>query len=313
MKKTSFLGKEAIIARLGYRQWNRIKYLLIALPFLVYIFAFSYVPLVGWIYAFSDFKSGRMFYDFQLIGFKHFIRLFTDRNVGRVLRNTLAMSFLGILTSPMSMFSAILLNEVRNTRVKKMIQTTTTLPNFISWVIVFGIMSNIFSQNGLLNELLAGLHLPTSQFGLIGDGDHVWIFHTCLGIWKGLGWSTILYLAAITGIDTELYDAARVDGANRIQMIRYITIPELMPTYLVLLLLSVSNLLNGGFEQYFMFWNPLVYDKIENLSYLVYKLGIGSGQYAFSVAVSMTKTLVAIILLFICNFASKKIRGNSLI
>lgn len=307
--------------KVGIKKWSsmtgkqkkRVQYFLMAIPFLIFVFMFCYVPLFGWVYAFFDYKIGKSLWDCTFVGLDHFVKLFKDRDIIRVLRNTLSMSFLNLLFSPLPMFFAIMLNEVGNKKVKKFVQTVTTLPNFISWIVVFGLAFTMFSSQGMVNKLLDLLHISHSLTGLIGDGEHVWSFQLVLGIWKSLGWSTIIYMAAITGIDMELYDAAKVDGANRVQLARYITLPGLMPTYTVLLLLAVSNLLNNGFDQYYVFWNSMVSDKIEVLDYYIYKLSFMSSQYSYSIAVGMLKSVVSIILLFAANRISKKLRGSSLV
>ena len=162
--------------RIGYKKWKSIKYLLMALPFILYVFAFSYVPLFGWAYAFCDYRVGQRWNVFDFVGLKHFIRLFADPNVGRVLRNTLVMGFLNIVISPLPVLMAILLNDIKNSKVKRFVQTFTTFPNFISWIVIFGLAHSIFNGTGLWNQFLELLHLPTNQFGLIGDVRHTWVF-----------------------------------------------------------------------------------------------------------------------------------------
>lgn len=298
---------------MNIRKKRGIKYLLMAMPFVLFVVVFSYVPLFGWGYAFTDYKMGRSLFELDFVGWDNFAKVFGGKELPRVMRNTFVMSGLGLLTSPLPAAFAILLNEIRGRRLRKFIQTATTLPHFISWIVVFGVAFSIFSSRGLLNELLKMLHLPYPPMGLIGDGDAVWFFQLGLGLWKGLGWSAIIYLAAIAGIDTELFDAARVDGANKIQLIRHITIPGLLPTYSVLLLLDISNILSNGFEKYYVFWSSLVSDKIEVLDYYIYQLGFGMGQYDYSIAAGISKTAVSLVLLGIANMVSKKIRGVSLV
>lgn len=297
---------------MNYKKKRGLIYLMMAMPFVIFVFLFSYIPLFGWGYAFVDYRTGFSILESEFVGLKHFRAIFTDRNMGRVFCNTLAMSCLGLLSSPLPVFFAILLNEVRNSKVKKVTQTVTTLPNFISWIIIYGIAYEIFSGNGLLNQIVELLGLPQSQFGIMGNEDATWGFMWSLGTWKGLGWSAIVYLAAITGIDAELYDAAKVDGANKVQCIRYITLPGVLPTYMVLLLLSIGSILNSGFEQYYMFWNPLNADKIEVLDYYIYKLGFTSGRYSYAIAVGVVKNLIGIAMLSIANISSKKLRGESI-
>lgn len=289
------------------------KYLLIALPFIIFTFMFSYVPLFGWIIAFSDYRAGMRISDIEIIGFTHFVKLFQQsKEMIRVLRNTLAMSGLGLLASPIPVAFAILLNEVRAKKFKSFVQTTTILPHFISWIVVFGFAFSFFSINGLVNNILGQFGLPQSATGLLGDKDNVWFFQMGLGIWKGLGWSSIIYLAAITSIDLDQYEAAKIDGANMFQCIIHITLPGIAPTYFVLLVLAISNILNNGFDQYFVFYNSMVANKIEVLDYYVYKIGILVKDYPYSIAIGMSKTLVSVFMLFFANLASKKVRGQSI-
>ncbi len=295
----------------------RLKYLLIAIPFVLFVFAFSYVPLFGWIYSVIDYKAGQQFLDFSnvdFVGLRNFMKIIRGKNeILRIMRNTLVMSSLGIITSPLPIIFAIMLNEIKGNLFKKIVQTTTTLPNFISWIVVYGISFSMFSTNGLVNKLLALLNLPVSEVGILGNNDYVWFFQMGLIIWKSLGWSSIIYIAAISSIDTELYDAARVDGANKFRTIWHITVPGIAPTYMVLLLLNISNLLNNGFDQYYMFFNSMVSDRIEVLDYYVYKIGMIVNDYSYSITLGMLKTFISIILLFTANFISKKIRGVSLV
>lgn len=303
----------AIRNKIGAKKWTSIRYFLIAIPFLMFIFAFSYVPLFGWLYSFFEYKMGKSFYDVEWVGLKFILKLFNDRETGRVMRNTLIMSLGGLILSPLPAIVAILLNDIKNAKVQKFTQTVITFPNFISWIIVFGLAQALFSSNGMWNQLLKIIGLPYLTYGLIGDTNSVWGFQLALGVWKSIGWNSIIYLAAITGIDAELYDAAKVDGADKVRQIKHITIPGILPTYLVLLLMSVGNILSNGFEQYYVFWNNIVANKIEVLDYYIYKVGMKSFQYSYSVAVGMLKSLVGIILLFLTNWISKKVRGNTMI
>ena len=287
---------------------------LLAMPFVIFIFVFSYIPLLGWLYAFFDYKPGIPFEKSPFVGLYYFKLMFSGGGeLLRVLRNTLAMSFLGLLFSPLSAILAICLNEVKSKPFKKIVQTTTTLPNFVSWVIIFSLTFSLLSNEGLLNQLLISAHIIQSPVNILGNNDAVWFFQTGLGIWKGLGWSSIIYLAAISGIDGELYDAAKVDGANRLQAILNVTVPCILPTFLVLFLLSISSFLSIGFDQYLLFYNSLVADKIENIDYYVYRLGIVTSDYSYGTAVGIFKSIVSLILLFGANYLSKRIRGNSII
>ena len=310
-------SETALAERIGRKKLRGIKYLLLAVPFLIYVFAFSYVPLVGWIYSVFDYKIGQKFLDFGsmvFVGLGNFQKLFTERSeVLRVLRNTLALSALGLLATPVPVVFAIMFNEIKNSKFKKIVQTATTLPNFISWIIVYGVAFAFFSVNGFVIVLMQKIGIQPTVMGILGDVDHTWVLQWILGIWKSFGWSAIIYIAAITGIDSELYDAAKVDGANKIQSILHITIPGIMPTYVVMFLLAVSNILSNGFDQYFMFYNPMVADKIEVLDYYVYKVGFYINDYSYSITLGMLKSILGIVLLFTANALSKKIRGESIV
>ena len=310
-------SETALAERIGRKKLRGIKYLLLAVPFLIYVFAFSYVPLVGWIYSVFDYKIGQKFLDFGsmvFVGLGNFQKLFTERSeVLRVLRNTLALSALGLLATPVPVVFAIMFNEIKNSKFKKIVQTATTLPNFISWIIVYGVAFAFFSVNGFVSVLMQKIGIQPPVMGILGDVDHTWVLQWILGIWKSFGWSAIIYIAAITGIDSELYDAAKVDGANKIQSILHITIPGIMPTYVVMFLLAVSNILSNGFDQYFMFYNPMVADKIEVLDYYVYKVGFYINDYSYSITLGMLKSILGIVLLFTANALLKKIRGESIV
>lgn len=310
-------SETALAERIGRKKLRGIKYLLLAVPFLIYVFAFSYVPLVGWISSVFDYKIGQKFLDFGsmvFVGLGNFQKLFTERSeVLRVLRNTLALSALGLLATPVPVVFAIMFNEIKNSKFKKIVQTATTLPNFISWIIVYGVAFAFFSVNGFVSVLMQKIGIQPPVMGILGDVDHTWVLQWILGIWKSFGWSAIIYIAAITGIDSELYDAAKVDGANKIQSILHITIPGIMPTYVVMFLLAVSNILSNGFDQYFMFYNPMVADKIEVLDYYVYKVGFYINDYSYSITLGMLKSILGIVLLFTANALSKKIRGESIV
>jgi len=302
-----------MLNRTGKKKLRGVKYFLIAVPFMIFLFLFCYVPVFGWIYAFFNYKLGQPLRNMPFVGLANFAKLFTNRqDVLRVLRNTLVFSGLGLLLSPLPILVAIMLNEIPSSKFRRFIQTTTTLPNFISWIIVFGISWAFFSNNGLVNKTFASLGIEQSPTGIMGSLDAVWFFQTALGVWKSLGWNTIIYLAAILGIDVEQYEAAKVDGANRLHCIWYITVPGILPTYFVLLLLQISNILNTGFDQYFVFTNPMVAKNIQVLDYYVYQVGIMIKDYSFSIAIGIIKSLISIMLLFCANYFSKRIRGDAI-
>ncbi len=292
---------------------------LMILPFLILVFIFAYLPLWGWRYAFFDYNAGDTLSMDAWVGWKWFKAPFenaaTRNDIIRVLRNTLAMSGLGIATSWLPMIFAIFLSEIKNQTSKKIIQTLTTIPNFISWVLVYAIAFCIFGTEGFISSLMVNSGFWERGKNMLMGDSFIWVKMWLWGTWKGLGWSAIMYIAAISGIDQQLYEAATVDGAGRFQKMWHITLPELFPTYIVLLILSVSNILSNGMDQYLVFKNPTNKNPIEVLDLYVYQLSFGQGSsnnIPFSTVVSMFKSLVSVILLFITNRVSKLIRGSSI-
>lgn len=300
-----------------YEMESKYKLFLIFLPFAALCFVFSYLPLYGWRYAFFDYHAGGTLSSDNFVGFKWFTSLFqneaTRKDVVRVLRNTLAMSGLGILTSWLPMAFAILLNEIKSTKFRRFVQTFTTIPNFISWVLVYAIALAIFSTDGFINT--AGVALGIMEGGknyLMGD-SHIWLKMLLWGTWKGIGWSAIIYIAGISGIDQQLYEAATVDGAGRFQKMLHVTVPGLIPTYCVMLLMSIANILSNGMDQYLVFENAQNTSYMQVLDLYVYQLGIGSGNIPLSTVIGMVKSIVSVVLLFAANGISKAIRGESIV
>ncbi|MGO4928192.1 ABC transporter permease [Fundicoccus sp. Sow4_D5] len=296
---------------------NGLIMFLCIVPFLILVFLFSYFPLHGWIYSLYDYKPALGLEGSEFVGLRWFKLLVSSSTqidqIVQVLKNTFAMSFLGIATSILPVAFAIFLNEIKSKWFKNIVQTLTTLPNFISWVLIYTIAFSLFSTTGLVNTLLQEYGFVTDPVRFLDSGNHTWLMMTAWNIWKGLGWGAIMYLAGISGIDPELYESARIDGANRFDLMRHITLPALMPTYLVMLMLSIANLLNNGMEQYFVFQNAFNKETIQVLDLYVYNLGLGSNSLSLATAISMLKSLISVALLAIVNGASKKIRGTSII
>lgn len=295
------------------KKWESYKLFLYVLPCLIFIFIFKYLPLWGWSYAFFQYKPGRDLFKCAFVGLQNFTALFGNavmrNNLLRVLRNTFGIQILNYLLMPVPMLFAIFLSEIKSTKFQKAVQTLTTLPHFISWVIMFSLATSLFGNSGVVNAVLE--NFGAEGINILTTDQHVWLIQSLLALWKSLGWSAIIYFAAITGLDQEVYEAAMVDGASRWQKIRYITIPLLIPTFFVLLIMGIGNFLNSGIDQFLAFGNAMNKEYIEVLDLYVYTLGIGNGQISFSVAVGMMKSLVAVVLFACANFASKKIRGTS--
>ncbi len=286
------------------------------MPFLALVFAFSYLPLYSWRYAFFDYTAGGELTMDKFVGFKWFTTLVQNpayvRRLLRVLRNTLAMSALGIITSWVPMAFAIFLTEARSARFKRFVQTFTTIPNFISWVLVYAIAFAIFNTDGFINTLIQSFGGVASE-NYLQSSEGAWLKMLLWGMWKGVGWSAIIYISGIAGIDQQLYEAAEVDGAGRFQKMWNITLPGLLPTFVVMLIMSIAGILSNGMDQYLVFSNANNKDLLEVLDLYVYNLGIGDGSIALSTVVGMTKSIISVFLLFVANTASRLIRGNGMI
>ena len=296
--------------RSSFQKKNRRRWLLtlLALPFVIHIIAIRYVPLAGWALAFFNYKPGRDLATMPFGGLKYFKLIgFYREDVLNALTNTVALSTLALLFSWFPMLLAILINEIRSRRRRMLIQTAITIPNFVSWVIVYSLCFCIFSSEGLFNQVF---HTTNN---VLGDKKNIWFFMEGLTIWKTAGWNSIIYLAAITGIDETLYEAAVVDGANRWQCTLHVTLPGIMSTFIVLLLLQVGSFLSVGMDQYFAFSNVMVQSKLEVLELYTYRIGLKTMDYSFATAISIIQSLVSVALLLGVNGLSKLTRGEGII
>lgn len=293
------------------------KMFLAILPFVILTLLFSYFPLHGWIYAFFDYKPPIKLSDSEFVGLRWFKMLFGNsvqiKQMAQVLINTFAMSFIGIATSILPMLFAVFLNEIKSEKFKNLIQTFTALPNFISWVMVYSIAFCLFSDSGMINTLLNNAGIITTPIKFLDSDSHTYLWMTLWSIWKGLGWGAIMYLAAITTIDPELFEAAKVEGGTRFQLMRYITIPSIMPTFMVLLMMAIANFLNNGIDQYYVFQNSFNKEHIQVLDLYVYNVGMTGSSLSLAAAISMLKSIISVVLLTMVNFVSKKTRGESII
>lgn len=283
------------------------------LPILVYFIIFKYVPMLGTVMAFQDFKFSTGFFESKWVGLEHFRRLFTGNQFYMILRNTLLLNVGSVLFGfPIPIILAIFLNEVRHRGFKKITQSIMYLPHFMSWVILGGILIELLSpSSGMVNTIL------TEVFGIepiYFMGSKFWwpIIFILSGIWQGAGWGTIIYLAAITGIDQELYEAARIDGAGKLKQIWYITLPCLKSTIIVMLILRMGSMMDIGFEQVYVMMNPAVRDVSEVISTYVYRIGIEGAQYSYTTAIGLFQSVVSCILVFTTNTIAKKVNGEGL-
>lgn len=277
-----------------------------AAVFTVYGLVFYYIPLGGWVMAFQNYKPKTGLLHSKFVGLGKFQFLFEDQTFLKVIRNTLCMGILNLVcTFVMAILFAILLNEVRSRLAKKTIQTISYLPHFLSWIIVTGILHDMLSGTGIVNEFLVNMHIIDQPINFFAHPGYFWPIVAFANVWKETGWNAIIYLAAITSIDPSLYEAASIDGAGRWAKIKYVTLPGIKPTIIILLLMNVGNVLNAGFEIQYLLGNGLIQDVSQTIDIYVLKWGISQGDYAIGTAAGIFKSVVSIILIFIANRIAK--------
>jgi len=293
--------------KITWKEIKRQKFLLICSAlFVIYGIMFYYLPLGGWIMAFQNYKPKDGLLHSAFVGLDKFKFLFTDAVFLRVIRNTLAMGVLNLVTSfIMAIVFAILLNEITSRIWKKSVQTISYLPHFLSWIIVTGIMHDALSTTGIINEILMKLHLINTEINFFAHQEYFWPIVAFANLWKETGWNAIIYLAAITAIDPCLYEAASIDGAGRWAKIRYITLPGIKSTIMILLLMNVGNVLNAGFEVQYLLGNGLVQNVSQTIDIYVLKWGISQNDYSLGTAAGIFKSVVSIILIVIANQLAK--------
>ena len=292
------------------------QYFLFILPVILFIAIFKYKPLLGWYYAFTNYKVGYKPSQIRWDGLRSFSYMFMNqeylKQVLQVLTNTLAMAFMSIfLGSPLTVVFAVFLNEMNSKRTRKVVQTLTTLPHFISFVTLYAVVYFMLYRTGPVNSLLVSLGLTDTPIEFITTPNHTYLKMWLYGVWKNIGWNAIVYLAAIAGIDQELYEAAMIDGAGRLQRIVHVTVPGVLPTFFVLLVMSIGNLLNTGYEMQYVFQNAMNKRFIETIDLYVFNQGIGNANIPSATAVGMLKSIVAVMLFASANTLSKFVRETS--
>ncbi|EFM08892.1 binding-protein-dependent transport systems inner membrane component [Paenibacillus curdlanolyticus YK9] len=299
MSKTNDLVKKLISQRV---------LVLMTVPFLIWLFIFKYLPLWGWTIAFQNYKPAKAFGDQQWVGLKQFRFMFQDDRFLLVLRNTLAMSLINfILGFVTAIVLALLLNELRHAIFKRLVQTISYLPHFISWVVAATIIQTALSADGgIVNVLLMKLGFINEPVLWLGKGQLFWGIMGASEVWKNIGWNTIIYLAAMTTIDPSQYEAAEMDGASRLRRIWHITLPGLRPVIVILVIMNLGQILETGFEPQYLLGNGLNIDYSENLEIFILKYGMNLGNYSLSVAAGIFKTVISIILLFSANHIAKR-------
>ena len=289
---------------------NKYKYLIIS-PVVIYLLLFAYKPMYGIIIAFQNYRPFLGISGSPWVGFDNFKAFFQDVYFFRLLRNTFSISFLSILFGfPAPILLALLLNEIRNVRFKRVVQTISYMPYFISIVVVCGLIRAFCQTDGVFNDIIAAF--GGNRANLLSSKENFYPIYIISGIWQSIGWDSIIYLAALTGIDQEQYEAAKVDGAGRLKQMFYITLPGLMPTITVLFILRMGGILNVGYEKILLLYQPLTYEVADVISTYVYRKGILEANYSFSTAIGLFNSLVNICFLMITNQISKKVNDNSL-
>lgn len=307
MKAKSFSGKGAFL----YMKRHFWLYIFL-IPALLYFAVFCYGPMYGVLMAFQDFNPIQGIAGSEFIGLENFKILFRSENFIRVFRNSLWLSILRLFWGfPIPIIIAIMLSEIRSKRFAKVSQTVMYMPHFISWVVLSGILINLLStSSGAVNEIVKLFGGEPIQF--LQRPEYFRSVIVISDVWKEAGWSAIVYIAAIAGIDRELYEAARVDGASMMQRIRYVTLPSLAPTIIVLFILRMGSILRNGFEQIFMLYTPVVYDVADVFETYTYRIGMMEGNYGFATAVGLFQSVVGLILVLATNYISKKVGENGL-
>lgn len=299
--------------------WKTIKsqrhLIFMSVPIVFYLILFNYVPIWGWLMAFQNYKPALPFSKQEWVGFQQFRFLFEDDTFLRVLRNTIAMSMINlVLGFVTAIVLALLLNEIKVRFFKRSIQTISYLPHFLSWIIAAGIVSTSLSvDNGIVNQVLMKLHLIQEPIMWLSEGKYFWGIVGASTVWKEVGWNTIIYLAAITSIDPSLYEAASMDGANRYHKMRYITVPGIKATFIILLIMNIGHILDAGFELQYLLGNGMVVDWSETIDIFVLRYGISMGNYSLATAAGIFKTFVAVILVLIANYTAKRLGEERLI
>ncbi len=312
---TNAWHRSAAASKWSYLYKNIIKskyLLLLLLPGTAYLIVFQYIPMYGIIIGFKDFSPGLGIWRSEWVGFRWFAEFFQSVYAFRLLRNTILISLYSLIWGfPIPIIFALLLNELRNGFFKRAIQTVSYFPHFISTVIIAGLIVNFLSPtDGIVGLLLK--HLTGETTSLLTDPAWFRTIYITSGIWQEFGWSSIIYLAALSAIDPQLFDAAKIDGAGRWKQMRHITLPGIMPTIVILLILKMGSMLNVGFEKIILLYSPAIYETSDVISTYVYRRGLLGADYSFGAAVGLFNSLANFLLLIIANSISKKVNDTSL-
>lgn len=312
MAKSAAVKKQK--TKISWKEVKRQKFLLISsFIMVVYGVIFCYWPLTGWLMAFQNYKPKKGLLHSKFVGLDKFKFLFQDKSFIEVIRNTFCMGVINLVTTTiMAVLFAILLNEIKKNWIKKPIQTISYLPHFLSWIIVTGILHDALSSAGIVNELLQKWGWTTQTINFFAEPKYFWWIVAFANCWKETGWNAIIYLSAITSIDPNLYEAASIDGADRLQKIKYITLPSIRPTFVILLIMNIGNVLNAGFEVQYLLGNGLVQSVSRTIDIYVLKWGISQNDFSLGTAAGIFKSVVSILLIVIANKVAKKVGDEAI-
>lgn len=286
---------------------NQKSLLILSVPFFVYGLIFCYMPLVGWLIAFQDYRPQDGIFGSKFVGLRVFRQLFEDQSFWLTVRNTIAMSMLNLIFSTFfAILFAVLLNEVRTLFAKKFVQTVSYLPHFLSWIVACGILLDTLANTGIVNDLLMKLHVISAPLNFFSYPQAFWWIVAFSVVWKETGWNAIIYLAAITSIDPNLYEAASIDGGGRWVKMRYITLPGIANTIVILLILNIGSVLNSGFEVQYLLGNDVIRDFSQTIDIYVLKWGISQNNYTIGTAAGIFRSAVSIVLILITNEIAKR-------
>ncbi len=292
-----------------YKNW---KLYLIFLPVLIYYIIFMYGPMYGAVIAFKDFNPMKGILGSDWVGMKHFVDFFSSPDFGKLLFNTLNISISSLVFGfPAPIILALMLNEVQKGWYKKTIQTVTYMPHFISLVVVCGLIKIFVNDSGIITNVLSGIGLVPAE-DMLGDKSKFVPIYVISGIWQEIGWGSIIYIAALSGINQELYEAASIDGAGRWRQLFAVTLPGILPTIVIMLILRVGSIMSVGFEKIILLYNPLTYDTADVISSYVYRRGLLESNFSYSTAVGLFNSLVNFILLIAANQISKRANDTSI-
>lgn len=304
MSQTKVLEKKSTRSQLK----KYAPFFMMVLPAIIVVFLFNYKPMTGLVIAFKDFKMARGIWGSKWVGLKHFQKLFSDPNFYRVFINTIKISALTLVTTfPVTIIFTLLVNEILNTRFKKVVQTITYMPHFLSWVVVGAMVSQILSPtSGIVNAVLMKFGIISKPIFFVSEADMFVPIYLITNLWKTTGYSIVVYLATISGIDQGMYEAAYIDGANRFQRIIHITLPCMLPTMITMLILSIGTLINVGFDPIYNLANDATYRTADVISTYVYRKGMVDSQYDYTTAIGLFQNVISLGLVLFANWFARK-------